>query len=192
MVQHTLAKRTYKKKGQVNLAILSSRVCVNLLNDSILTRKAALQSEVAIGVSLFYAAKTVSRDSKQMLGRIYAEAGYDCATKLGQDYKTVNRRINAAAALFEKIGFNSLHELVNGKTEYQLVGLVQERVKSLELVSIEDVLTYTGKNTRKLLEGTDSGVVVASKYRVDVGDLHIKVPKTSSPEEIMEIGRAHV
>lgn len=125
--------------------ILSVLTCVEILTKAGLDRRAALVNELAVGLGIFYEAGGATRDAKELLTAVYARSGYDCGTSSGADYKTVNRRVNATAALFETIGYEKIAEKVGHEVEGNLVGSLVEALKPLQLYSIDHVLAYSGK-----------------------------------------------
>src|SRR5213082_1117949 len=82
---------------------LSIETCVTALQHAAINHKAAIQLELAVGLAVFQMNGGTNKDARRNLVDIYVAAGWDCAKFAGSDYKTVNRRINAAAALFEKV-----------------------------------------------------------------------------------------
>lgn len=124
---------------------LSVMTCVELLTQAGLSRRLALQNELGVGLGLFYESGKVSKESKDMLNQCYARSGYDCSETSGADYKTVNRRINATAELFRKVGFDQIRTWVGSMVERDLVFAMVQGIKPLELKSIDSVLTFVGK-----------------------------------------------
>ena len=99
-----------RKISTMTRPTLSAQTCVEMIQHSDLTRRDALRVEIAVGLGLFYQSGRVTKDSKDMLTQVYAESGYDCLLTDGKDYKTINRRVNNSAILFERLGYNLLKE----------------------------------------------------------------------------------
>lgn len=109
----------------------------------------ALQLELAVGLSVFSVkadATKVGLDAKKTLRNVYALAGYACATPQGEDYKTVNRRINVAADLYQHIGGReTIVDWIGDAAPREQVKCIMEHVKGYKFDSINDVLSHMGK-----------------------------------------------
>lgn len=83
---------------------ISDKSCITALEKAMGFGKSALHLEIAVALSIFcYSDNGADREAKRHLMEIYKEAGFDINPN-GEDYKTVNRRINASAAFFDKEG----------------------------------------------------------------------------------------
>lgn len=112
----------------------------------------ALQVELAVGLLVFSVfsvkadAAKVMPDAKKALREIYSKAGYACATPQGEDYKTVLRRISAAADLYQHIGGReTIVDWIGDASPRDQVKTIMEHVKNYKFDSINDVLAYVGK-----------------------------------------------
>lgn len=109
----------------------------------------ALQLELAVGLSVFSVkadASKVPLDAKKALREIYTKAGYATATPQGEDYKTVNRRINVAADLYQFIGGReTIVDWVGDASPREQVKSIMEHVKKFGFDSVNDVLAHMGK-----------------------------------------------
>lgn len=141
----------------------NEQVWVNALAGAEGFHRDALQLELAVGLSVFSVkadAAKVPLDAKKALKDIYAKAGYACATPQGEDYKTVNRRINVAADLYQHIGGReTIVDWVGDASPRDQVKTIMEHVKNYKFDSINSVLAYMGKAVavkRPRLEATQA------------------------------------
>ena len=110
----------------------------------------AFNIEVAVGLAVYLQkadAEKVTLDAKRELMAVYASAGYACESPVGEDYKTVNRRVNVTADLFVKLGGRAtlLDHLTEGMAPAEQVSKLLELVKSLGFNGPNDVLAYCGR-----------------------------------------------
>lgn len=121
----------------------------------------ALQLELAVGLSVFSVkadAAKVGLDAKKALREIYAKAGYACATPLGEDYKTVLRRINVAADLYVHIGGReTIVDWIGDAAPREQVKTIMEHVKAYGFSGINSVLAYMGKAVATKRPRTEQG-----------------------------------
>jgi hypothetical protein len=121
---------------------LSMTTCVSALNGAAMSRKAAFQVELAVGLAVFMVAGEVSKDSKSELCEAYASAGYQCIDSDGVDYKTVNRRINVTADLFNVLTLKTVKKWAGRNEETTLIDAIVEGLKPYELLNVSDVQRY--------------------------------------------------
>lgn len=124
-------------------------VWINALSGAEGFHRDALQLELAVGLSVFSVkadAAKATLPAKKALRDIYAKAGYACATPQGEDYKTVNRRINVAADLYQHIGGReTIVDWVGDASPKQQVAEIMAHVKQYDFNSVNDVLAHMGK-----------------------------------------------
>lgn len=116
------------------------RSYVTAIKNASLHRKSALHLELAVGLALFGDSGT-----KTDLTEIYAAAGYDCLLPEGADYKTINRRVNAAEWLFDYIGPDELAEWAGEAKKAARIEAIRARVEALKLDTINAVKALVGK-----------------------------------------------
>lgn len=134
------------KNTKVVAPSISVETLVAAINNAALSRKAALQVELAVGLIHFtLEADGADKTGKANLKALYHAAGYDCMTKADADYVTVNRRLNAVAKLFDKLGSKLVHGWVAGKgdTESVLAYVVTE-LAAYAFHTLDDVADYCG------------------------------------------------
>lgn len=109
----------------------------------------ALNIELAVGLSLFATKADPSKvglDTKKILKDVYAKAGYACATPQGEDYKTVNRRINVTADLYQHLGGReTIVDWIGDATPKQQVAMIAEHIKGYGFSGISAVMAHMGK-----------------------------------------------
>jgi hypothetical protein len=127
------------------LITISTQTYINVISSAALSRRYALMQELAVGLAVHAETGIPTRESKQALYKIYAAAGYDCEDQYGVDYKSTNRRINAGAFLFNKLGASRIEEWIAGHVEMQLIAAIAAELEKLEIKSVNDVLAYVGR-----------------------------------------------
>lgn len=121
--------------------ILTINTCARALNTAALNRKSAFQVELAVGLAVFLSYGSTDKDAREMLNNAYATAGYECIRVSGMDYKTVNRRINATAKLFEKL-HKSVTAWAGKHSEDKLITSLCRGLEPYEFMSVQDVVRY--------------------------------------------------
>lgn len=109
----------------------------------------ALQLELAVGLAVFATkadATKVDLNAKRTLREVYEKAGYACKTPVGEDYKTVARRVSVAADLYQFLGGREvITEWVEGVPAKQQVQKIADQLKEYNFTGINSVLAYIGK-----------------------------------------------
>lgn len=109
--------------------------------------KASIDLEMAVCLMVFAEQGGAGINEKKAVYKVYAGAGWKCETHAGPDYKTVSRRLNAAAALFDKMGGSKvIGELLAAiPPEAQIGALVQHLATNFELTSLNAVWAAAGR-----------------------------------------------
>jgi hypothetical protein len=165
---------------------VSYEVFVAAISNAALSRRAALQIELAVGL-IHFTQENGGTDTagKANLKAVYHAAGYDCMAKADRDYKTVNRRLNMTAKLFDKFGsslVNGWVEKCAGDTE-ALIAYVVTELQSYAFHTLDDVADYIGvesNRTRAASTKNKSGPVNETKGETENGD-------TSGDDEVIEV-----
>lgn len=191
---------------------LSLETCTSALKSAAINRKASIQLELSTGLAIFLMNGGTGKEARQQLNVAYAEAGYDCIRFGGTDYKTINRRINAAASLYEKL---PVAKWVGNLAEMDVIEAICIGLEPYELYSIQDVLRYAAPHkvqhrtpvepAHDLLSGpatatvhTGQALVMAQfrrasdrplegAKRVSTEHLALAIPKDVSRAEIIEL-----
>jgi len=119
--------------------ILSPETCIKALGVATMNRKLAFQLELSVGLAMFLVGGGATRSTRSKLNETYAAAGYRCATIADPDYKTVNRRINATAMLYEK---SPVAVWVGEHNEEDMLRAVMLGIEPYELFTVVDVQRY--------------------------------------------------
>lgn len=112
--------------------------------------RSAINTEVAVCLSVFAQAKGTGTAAKKELYSIYKEAGYDCEVGgTGKDYKTVNRRMNYASKFFESLKEGDVEEMMGDENREQLAlqSIVNHLTQKFNFRSMNDVLAAAGVET---------------------------------------------
>lgn len=170
-------------------------VYTRCLSNAIMHRRAAVQIELAIGLCVAHDFDDAA-EARAMLVNVYAASGYNCLSPDGNDYKTINRRVNTSFLLFDKIGRDAIHEVVAHRHGHHRVEAAQELLRPLVLCSYDDVLAYCGRprsggltkpaavtTTPPLRRAADApGAVHVRTPHIDV-----VVPPTATSSEVMDL-----
>lgn len=116
--------------------------------------KDALAIEVSVGLALYAqkgASEKVGLDAKRALMGAYADAGFACRVHTDEDYKNINRRINAMADLYVKLdGRQTITDWIDGAAPKDQVEAILGHVVKFGFEGINSILHYVGKvGTRK-------------------------------------------
>lgn len=120
--------------------LLTIETCTTALRASATNYKAAIQLELAVGLAVFHMHGGTNREARSMLVAAYAATGWECTRITETDYKTVNRRINATAALYEKV---PVAKWVGQLTEMDVIQAICFGLEPYELYTIQDVLRFS-------------------------------------------------
>lgn len=115
-------------------------------------RRNALQIELAVGL-VHFAQESTSQLGKSALKVSYHAAGYMCMAKIDRDYKTVNRRINMTANLFENLGLDEISGWWGSENGTEArISRVVKGLSEYAFESVDDVLEFVGKNSNRSRE----------------------------------------
>jgi hypothetical protein len=115
------------------------------LSNAVLHRRTAIQLELAVGLCVAHDLVDDPALGRVTLVQVYAAAGYDCLKPDGRDYKTINRRVNNAFLLFDKIGADGVKKAIGRAAGHRRVEAVQALLDPLQLFTMDDVLAYCGR-----------------------------------------------
>lgn len=127
------------------LSSVSTATFISAITNATMSYKYALQLELATGLVLFAEAGEANRDSKRALQQVYISAGYDCADQYKQDYKTIRRRIDASATLFDWMEIDTILKLIDNRAEMNAIMAVVQHLEQYNLKGINSVLALCGK-----------------------------------------------
>ena len=128
----------------------SLNYCVDAMRCSLALRGQALQIELAVSLIVYHACGASDIAAKKVMRSIYAAGGIDCLTHDTPSYRTISRRMDRSAGLYDKVKHTTIAKWVKGKEGEQIVDAVVNGIEPLHLMSMDDVLTYTtGKKREK-------------------------------------------
>lgn len=188
---------------------ISAATCVEALANSFLSRRQALQAELAVGLVIFAAeGDEATKEAKRDLRALYATAGYLCVDSKGTDYKNINKRINITAALYTVIGRKTVRQWIGTYTEGDVLAAVILSIEDFQFSTLDDVLEYCNKpnnktarqraNEAKAAEARANAakgrggpqnrraVDVEGAWHIDTREIHITIPPTASADEMRE------
>lgn len=125
---------------------VTSASCVRALEKAVGFGRSALYLEVSVSLAIFASSSTgADRATKRVVMDIYSQAGFD-VSHTGPHYKTVNRRINASAALFDKLGAKAVSIAMRGMREGKAIESLSSYLgETYKFDSINAVLEFVGK-----------------------------------------------
>lgn len=182
-------KATHKSKAKASPAPLTNvsfKTCVRTIKNLTVSRRGLLHLELAVGLAVFIDKSAANLEAKRVLARIYAEAGYACEPGEG-DYKTINRRIQAVAALYTKLGDEVLNHWLDNVQPGKMLQVLAQKVGELDFKVLDDVLDYVGKPSNRTRPEAGEGNSL-DIFDIVVGERHIHLPKTMTPQELVELG----
>lgn len=118
---------------------LSVETCAKALNTAAINRKSAFQTELSVGLAIFLVVGGTHKEARRVLCETYAAAGYQCLRPVDMDYKTVNRRINATADLFNKVQVKSW---AGKHSEGDMLRAIYIGLEPYELLTVADVQRF--------------------------------------------------
>jgi hypothetical protein len=140
---------------------LTLDTCTTALNAAAINHKAAIQLELAVGLAVFHMYKGTNKDARKMLVQAYSLAGWQCQKFADPDYKTVNRRINATASLYEKV---PVAKWIGHLQEMDIIQAICEGLEPFQLYTMQDVLRYAAPHRVR-----DNKVAVAPVHDILAG-----------------------
>lgn len=145
--------------------IVDYKVMTLAIANAALSRRAALQIEMAVSL-IHFTQENGGTDStgKANLKAVYHGAGYTCLTKADRDYKTVNRRLNAMAKLFDKIGSSLVHSWIEEQTDTEaMINTVVAQLAAYGWDTLDDVLAYVDVDTSRVKKAPAAAPVVVTE-----------------------------
>lgn len=198
------------------MILLTAETCVEALNMAAINRKTAFRIELAVGLGVFLANGGAGHDAKRLLNQAYASAGYECLLVTGIDYKTVNRRINATADLYDQLhasvakwaGKHGNKELLSalcvGLEPYQFFTVkdvqrychpsrtlppVRTTTPVVPAYDAMDIPVATGQEVITQMFRRASDQMTEGAKRVEVGHLTLVIPQETTVDELISLAR---
>lgn len=169
---------------------ISKSACIKSITAAAVNRHAAFLIEMAVGVALFASAGRVDKTARADVYDVYSAAGYDCLTAEGADYRTVHRRITAAASLYQHIGAETIEEWTAGATGTRAITAIVAQIDHLDVATVNGVLAMTGRPVPRVEakeEGNRARRAEDRAKRIDVGHAHVLLDDGATEAEIMDL-----
>ena len=159
------------------------RAYTKALQESIMHRQSALEVELAVGFAVIWECDNVRRLARETLITIYNAAGWQCTAPGAIDWRAVNRRISASLALYDFFGVD-IATLAEGKKAQDLVDSFRPAIAAMKVKSVNEVLLACEKVRAPRKPGTPQPGV-----RVDAGHMHVIVPPSATPEDLLAMSK---
>jgi hypothetical protein len=133
------------KPAKAEYKPVTEKAMIDAISDAGAWSKQALEMELATGLALFAANGGVSLESKRQLQAIYVQAGYKADAISSEHYKTVRRRIDASAGLYEHIGHDEIVSWIGRAKDRNAIQKIVSNLEEYNLDSIQSVFALIGK-----------------------------------------------
>lgn len=147
---------TEQKTPQATKLNLSIETAVKAVADSLVMGRKALNTELAVCLAIFAAEGNTEQAAKSMVTEVYVKAGYDAANSNSRHYKTVNRRVNAAAGLFTMVSAPTVLEWVGKSQEEKMIAAILKGLDEYKFDSMDDVLEFCGRPNNRTTKATQA------------------------------------
>lgn len=148
----TEAPRSDEAKADKRFNQISDGSCVNQLMKAHGFDKAALNLECAVAIAVFmYSESGADVPTKKHVMSLYEQAGYDTEPD-GEDYKTINRRVNVFAKLYDFEGISKWRNIVveEGATEEGAIEALKNFLtQEYAFRGINDILRHIGQPVKQ-------------------------------------------
>jgi hypothetical protein len=165
-----------------------TRAYAKIIHAAAMNRRAALQTEIAVGFAVFLDSYPSKRLARAQLQKIYNDAGCKCEGPNDVNWKSVNRRIAASSALFDFMGHEEVREWAGDLTKDALIEALVKKIEPLKLNTVNEVLIVckgakpgSGSGERAPGAGRKPGL------RVETSHLKFSIPPATTPEELLEV-----
>lgn len=166
---------------------LSAETCIKAVSQSLVMGRKALHTELAVCLAIFHSAGSTSSHAKALVTDVYSKAGYDCLNTASRHYKTVNRRVNAAAALYEQITPTALAEMVGNATEQRMLTAISKGLDTYQFSCMDDVLEFCGRDNNRTRAETSSKEAAVDMIKFNVEHVHVELPATMSAGGLLRL-----
>lgn len=156
-----------------------------IIHAAAMNRRAALQTELAVGFAVFLDSYPSKRLARAQLQKIYNDAGCKCADPTDVNWKSVNRRIAASSALFDFMGHEEVRSWAGDLTKGPLIEALVKKIEPLKLNTVNEVLIVC--KSAKGSAARASGAGRKPGQRIETPHLKFSVPATATPEELLEV-----
>lgn len=164
------------------------KVFSSAIANAALSRKTALQLELAVGFAVHLECGQAKRLTRATLCEVYSAAGYKAHKPGDMDWKAINRRITAALALFDFVGAEDVVKWTEGKRRMELIEAIVEKLAGYKIKSVNEVLEICGKIGPKAPRGERPEP--EGTRHIDTRHIHVSVPPNATASELMEVALA--
>lgn len=154
---------------------------VNAINHALVSRREALQMELAVSFAVLLETKSNKRLSREIMIDVYSQSGYQCGQPGTRDWLMINRHIRASFALFDFIGEPEVVQWAGDLTKAQLLDAIVRRLEPLKLGTVNEVLTICEKVKPQRAAHHVEGI------RVETEHIHFTIPASATRMELMEL-----
>ncbi len=187
---------------------ISAATCVEALASSFLSRRQALQAELAVGLIIFASEGDSNKEAKRDLRGLYASAGHLCIDPKGADYKNINKRVNNTATLFDVVTRRAVRNWIGDAAEEGVLSAVMAALEKFQFATMDDVLEYCARpNNRTARQRANDAATAEARsdankrrggplarragdiegaIKIDTADIHIVILKTATPDELRQ------
>lgn len=158
----------------------------NIIHAAAMNRRAALQTEIAVGFAVLLDSYPSKRLARAQLQKIYNDAGCKCEGPNDVNWKSVNRRIAASVALFDFMGHEEVREWAGDLVKAPLIEALVKKIEPLKLNTVNEVLIVC-KGQKAVGGERAAGAGRKPGVRIETSHLKFSVPSNATPEELLEV-----
>lgn len=168
------------------------KVCRTAINKALADHASGLRMELAVAFAVILDSGKARRLARAVLCECYAAAGLQCSQPGDRDWRSINRRIGAALALFDFIGLDEITKWANGKQRTELLDALAAQLAPLKLRTVSEILEVCGKIKPRSRSGGASGKSqeTPGTQHVDTTNVHVVIPPATTRAELMEVALA--
>lgn len=144
------APRSDEAKNDKRFLAVSQGSCLTAMQKAFGFGKAALNLEIAVSLAIFaFSEGGANKEGKRIVMETYAQAGYETDTD-GEDYKTCNRRMNAAAKLYDFMTRREVVAAMDGRTEGDAIEALKNYLtQEYNFSTINSILAAVGQPVKQ-------------------------------------------
>lgn len=167
------------------------KVCRTAINKALADHASGLRMELAVAFAVILDSGKARRLARAVLCECYAAAGLQCSQPGDRDWRSINRRIGAALALFDFIGLDEVTKWANGKQRTELLDALATQLAPLKLRTVSEILEVCGKiKPRSARMGPGGKQETPGTQHVDTANVHVVIPPATTRAELMEVALA--
>jgi hypothetical protein len=152
------------------------------ITEAALNRTAALEIELAVGFAVMVECGGARRLARETLITIYNAAGWKCDKPGALDWRSVNRHISAAIALYDFIGQEDIDKWAEGRTARDMVDAFRPHISALKVKSVNEVLLATDR-----IRPPRKPAQKQQGEHVKIGHLDLVIPKGTTRDELVRM-----